>query len=132
MKKNLLLIFFLITTLSFSQTYKDRAIEFAYKNEDNYGNWTDWSEWNECNIIIVSNLEKMTFTIYSKETQEFDIVDFLPKKYDKDGFEIFEMVCIDKNGVKCHIRQRFLNKNSSPRSQLYVDYSNIIYVYNLE
>ena len=116
----------------FSQTYKDRAIEFAYKTENAYGNWTDWSEWNECNVVIVTNLDKMIFTIYSKETQEFDIVDLLPKKYDKEGYEIYEMVCIDKNGSKCHIRHRFLNKNSSPRSQLYVDYSNIIYVYNLE
>lgn len=123
---------FLLSNFGISQTYKDRAIEVSYKTINSYGNWTEFSDWQDCNIIIVTDLDNKTFTIYSKEIQEFDIIKFFPTKTDENGQKIYEMLCVDKDGKRCHIRHRFLNKGQYARTQLYVDYNNIIFVYNLE
>ena len=130
--KILLLIIALlfVFTCGYSQVYKNRAKQFAVKSKSDYGGWTKWSDWDDCNLIVVINLDKSTFTIYSKETQEFDIVEHFPKIVDDDGIPVFKMLCIDKDGLRCHIRQRFI-KNDYFTSQLYIDYSNLSYVYNL-
>ena len=127
-----ILLFFTINNYCFSQISKDRAIEVSYKTMNSYGKWSAFSEWQDCNIVIVTDLDKNLFTIYSKEIQEFDIIKFFPTITDENGQKIYEMLCIDKDGKRCHIRYRFLNKGQYARSQLYIDYNNIIFVYNLE
>ena len=127
-----ILLFFTLNNYCFSQTHKDRAIEVSYKTINSYGNWSAFSEWQDCNIIIVTDFDNKTFTIYSKEIQEFDIIKFFPTKTDENGQQTYEMLCIDKEGKRCHIRHRFLKKGLYARSQLYVDYNNIIFAYNLE
>lgn len=133
MKNKILLTIAFLLFLNFtgySQVYKNRAKEFAYKSKDNYGRWTKWSDWEECNILIVTNLDNSKFTIYSKETQEFDIIKFYPKEYDEEGVEVFRILVVDKDGLRCNIRQRFI-KSEYFSSQLYIDYADLIYVYNL-
>ena len=130
--KILLTIIFLvfITVTGYSQVYKNRAKQLAYKSKDNYGRWTKWSDWEDCNILIVTNLDNSKFTIYSKVTQEFDIIKFYPKEYDDEGVEVFRILVVDKDGLRCNIRQRFI-KSEYFSSQMYIDYADFIYVYNL-
>ena len=115
----------------FSQVYKNRARDFAYKYKDDlHGAWSKWSYWTQGNILVVIDLDKQTFTIYTKETQRFDIVKNYRKEYDDKGVEVFRMSCVDKNGLKCDIRERFVS-NRAYFAQLYVDYDDLSYVYNL-
>ena len=132
MKKIILCILFFLSLNFYGQVYKNRAIEVAYKSMNDNGSWTTFSDWKECNIIIVTDLDKNMFTIYSEEIQEFDIIKFYPAKIDEKGYKTYEMFCIDKNGKKCQIRNRFLNGNNYAKSQLYVDYNDVIIVYNLQ
>ncbi len=133
MKSKILLAFallFFISYSAYSQVYKNRAKQVAFKSKDSYGRWTKWTDWEDCNILIVTNLDNSKFTIYSKETQEFDIVKFYPKEYDDDGVETFRILVVDKDGLRCNIRQRFV-KSDYYSSQLYIDYADFLYVYNL-
>lgn len=133
MKKKVILLLtiaFLISGSVYSQVYKYRAKQVAFKSKNSYDKWTKWSEWEDCNILTVVNLDKSTFTIYSKETQEFDVIKFYPKEYDDEGVEIFRLLVVDKDGLRCNIRQRF-TKSEYFHSQLYIDYADFMYVYNL-
>jgi len=114
----------------FSQVYKNRATEVAYKYNDSHGRWSKWSDWTNCDILVVTDLDKETFTIYSKEAQEFDIVNYYEKEYDAEGVEVFRMFCVDKEGIRCNIRERFVD-DGVYFAQLYVDYADFMYVYNL-
>jgi hypothetical protein len=126
----LCLISLFIFSSAYSQVYKYRAKQVAFKSKNDYGRWTDWTEWDDCDILTVINLEKNKFTIYSKETQEFDVVKIYPKEYDENEVEVFRLLVVDKNGLRCNIRQRFV-KSEYYHSQLYVDYADLMYVYNL-
>lgn len=126
----LLIIMFLLSSNVYSQVYKYRAQQFAIKSKNDYNVWSKWSDWVDCDILIVDNTTKRKFTIYSKVIQDFDIIQYFPEEVDSQGVKIFEMICIDQDGLRCHIRHRFI-KNNYFISQLYVDYSNISYVYNL-
>jgi len=129
MKKCLLLLFVIFSLSAYSQISKSRATQYTYKSRTKSG-WSSWSDWKNCNVLIVTDLDKMKFKIYSENIQEFDIIKFLEKKINKEGGETYEMFCVDKDGKQCRIRQKFLSEYNSDGFQLYVDYSNISYVYN--
>lgn len=130
MKK--VILSFLLTAIylfSFSQVYKFRSYDFVYKTNSKYG-WTKWSEPVENNILIVFDLDKQRVSIFSKETQVYDIYKIYEKETDKDGDYIFEYACIDDAGLKCHIRWVKLNSQNG-RLQVYVDFKDIMWMYNV-
>ena len=133
MKRKLILtvsVLFFLGVSVYGQVYKYRAKECAIKTKDSYNRWTDWSDWQTCDILTVINFDKSKVTIYSKETQEFDVVETYPKEYNDKGEVVFKLFVIDRNGLRCNIRQVFVKSNTY-HSQLYIDYSDVMYVYNL-
>lgn len=107
---------------------KFNAIGLSYKEIDPNGKSSEWSKWEDVNILIVYNGKENTLEIYSKETQEFDIVRYDPDESDSDGGVISPMFCVDKEGRRCKIRYRQTKNNTL---QLYIDYDNFMYVYNM-
>lgn len=107
---------------------KFNAIGLSYKEIDPNGKSSEWSEWENVSILIVYNGKENTIEIYSKETQEFDIVRYDPDESDGDGGVVSPMFCVDKEGKRCQIRYRQTKNNTM---QLYIDYDNFMYVYNI-
>ena len=63
-----------------------------------------------------------------KETQEYDVISSEEEVSDHQGGTVTEYHCIDKDGLRCSLRLR-VEKNDN--IQLYVDYNDISFVYNV-
>ncbi|MBO5716586.1 MAG: hypothetical protein J6R50_00490 [Alistipes sp.] len=111
-----------------AQVYKFNATNFAYRVNDE-GVWSEWSDWEDCQILVVINLDTADIDIYSSEPQDFSIYDASSSYYDSDGGEQMDLKCVDANGIRCGVRVRV---QSDGLVQLYVDYSDISYVYCLQ
>lgn len=131
MKKTLLLAA-LMLCLGFvakADVIKCTATAFSIKTYDeNRGRWSDWSKWEDCHMLVVLDDEKVT--IYSQEMQEYDIYATESEdEKDRDGGITDEFRCVDQDGTRCSMR---LRRQKSGAVQLYIDYRNVIWVYNLE
>ena len=118
MKKILLIVLLFCSINTYAIDYYANFV--SYKKCIN-NEWQDWTNWQQCwaevtfkaNEIIVGN---KTYTIYSTNTQK-----------DKDCVTILHEAK-DYNDTPIVIRIRYQNDGVR---QLYLDYKNIIYVYNL-
>ncbi|MCQ2287952.1 MAG: hypothetical protein MJZ74_02535 [Muribaculaceae bacterium] len=132
MKKIIFVLLLLVCSVmvSHAEVYKYKTSSIALRTTDNYGNWGEWSDWEDCNVLVVWNTEKSVINIYSATPQEFDVYEAGDKfKSDASGGKTWSLKCVDADGVRCTIRLRV---QSDGQSQLYVDYSNISYVYTIE
>lgn len=123
MKKLIILI--LTLGLSYTiqaQTKWFKAVELAVKIEN--GNWSDWEN---VNINVKFDLSNDIIIIYSKETQVYKVIEQLPDPYDSDGTQIkFKVVDQDYDIGYLRLRQQY-----NGVSQIYVDFSDISWVYNI-
>ena len=132
MKKLFLILSCLFCMSAFdaiAQNYKFMSTDFAVKVKQDNGYWSDWSDWQESHCLININLDREEVNIYSKEPQEFTIYSVMDSEIDSDGGEQFKMKCVDGEGLRCTIRLRV---QSDGQKQLYVDYSDLMYVYCIE
>lgn len=131
MKKILLALFSLLLLSGVdanAQVYKFKTTDFAYRTCED-GMWSDWSDWTDSSILVVINLDREQIDIYSSEPQEFTIYDSDDVHEDRDGGSQMELKCVDGEGLRCTVRLRV---QSDGVMQLYVDYSDVSYVYCLE
>mgnify|MGYP003293008089 CR=1 FL=1 len=117
----------LMPLLCTAQTYKFKTDSFAYKTNNN-GRWSNWSDWEDSSMLVVINTDRDVITIYSKETQEYDIVENLGTEKDREGGEQLKFLCVNEDGARCHIRIRV---QKDGQRQLYVDFSDIMFVYGI-
>lgn len=131
MKKYLILLLMSLMTLSvFADTYKYKATNFAYKIKNDYGRWTDWSDWERSSVLIVISLDRETINVYSDTPQEYDIYDYGENwERDNDGGETWTLKCVNADGLRCEIR---LRKQRDGQLQMYVDFSDAMWVYSIE
>lgn len=122
--------FLAFSTVSFGQVYKLKSTSVAFKHKINDYRWSDWSEWEETTVLVTIDLNKDRITIYSKETQIYDVAENEGEKYDSDGDKTLSLYCVDKDGLTCRIRLVKLNSQGG-RNQLYVDYNDMKWVYNV-
>jgi peptidoglycan/xylan/chitin deacetylase (PgdA/CDA1 family) len=115
--------------MAFSQVNKLRATEFAMRFISENSGWTDWTDWSNCNVLIVFDKTKDRITIYSNETQEYDIITSHDGYYDSVGDYVWLLEAIDKNGMKCKLR--VVTRKLSDRVELYVNHSDNQWVYNV-
>lgn len=130
MKKFLLLFFMLIgfTMSSYAQSIQwYKATSFAYNQTNSYGNWVGWSDWERSTVQIKFDTSEDIIVIYSPKVQAFAIYDYITPPYDATGTQV-GFAAYDGEGVRCHIRLRIENNGNS---QVYIEYSNLIYVYNV-
>lgn len=124
-----ILVLLVIATVSFAQSDVRlfRTTEFSYKYETEYGWWTDWSDWKKCKVNIKMDLENDKIIIYTKEPQIYYVYDFLGEVEDDYG-QTIKFAVIDNEDDYGYIRLRVQDNGTK---QLYVDFENIKWVYNL-
>lgn len=128
MKKNLLItLLAFLPLLVHAEVYKFTTTHFCYKTLNN-GRWTKFSDWEESKILVVINTSSDRITIYSPEVQEFDVVEWFDKYTDSDGADNFKWLCVDQDGLRCHVRNRILKDKSE---QLYIEYNDVVLVYTI-
>ncbi|WCM41051.1 hypothetical protein MG290_08765 [Flavobacterium sp. CBA20B-1] len=126
----LLGLIILMTNLTYGQVYKLKTTSVAFMTKVNDYQWSDWSEWEETSILVVMDIDKDRFTIYSKETQVYDVAEDEGKTTDSDGDDTWSFYCVNKDGLTCRVRLVKLNSQNG-RNQLYVDFNDMKWVYNL-
>lgn len=134
MKKLLILLVLSIgltsSNVAFCQVLKLKTKSFSYKQKVNDYRWSDWSKWKPTSVLVIINFDKERITIYSKETQVYDIAEYEGKTTDSDGDDTYSFFCVNEAGLTCRIR--FLKLNSqNGKNQLYVDFSDLKWVYNI-
>lgn len=127
-----LLLGFLIlfSTVSFGQVIKLKTTSISIKTKINETQWGEWSAWEDVSILIVLDLDKERFTIYSKETQIYDVAENEGNITDKDGDDIWSFFCVNEDGLTCRVKLIKLNSQDGSL-QLYVDFSDMRWVYNV-
>ena len=121
MKKFLFILMLLFTTtLSYSQTYCTDYMSRMIKVDSC---WTDWTDWEQCFTEVTIN--DSTISIY--DVQEYTILEIVDTEEDDYSQTIKYKVVYNKDKV-IFIRFR---KQIGGIKQLYLDYENVIYVYNL-
>jgi hypothetical protein len=127
MKKLLILLLLLINTTLFGQSVvKLRANSFCEKHTV-YGQWTEFTSWKETNILIVIDGDKQRVTVYSAQTQTYDIITNDGLSLSEFGERTQNYTCIDENGVQC--RMRVIERSQS--TNIIFDFANIIFCYNV-
>lgn len=92
-----LLIFLVSQQILMSQVIKQRtewvATQLLIDNE-----WQNLSKPTELNELVVLNLDKKRISVFTKETQEYDIIEVLTNEKYENGGSLFSFRCIDQNG----------------------------------
>lgn len=107
------------------QWFKATSLSYRYIND--YGNWTNWSKWEKCDVKIKFELDEDWIVIYSNKTQVYKVIQLVDPPYDATGNTIKFQV-IDGDGDYGFVRLRIENNGNS---QLYVDFENVSWVYNV-
>lgn len=132
MKKFILLLLLTIgsITTAFSETQWYRTTAFAQAKI--YGGSYYWGDWENSNMNISIDLTNDVITIYSPSKQIYFVYGSYNngKIYiDKNGGRNIKFYVIDQDNDKGEIRLR-IERNGN--SQIYVDFSNIAWVYNVK
>lgn len=93
------------------------------------GYWTEWSDWESSHMLVVISMDRQVINIYSEELQEYDIYEYIGEESDSGGGRSLKFNCVDRDGLRCQVRIRVM---SDGQQQLYVDYSDVIFVYGIE
>lgn len=109
-----------------AQTQWFKATELAIKIVNN-GNWTKWSDWESVDINIKFDLSNDLIIIYSQEIQIYKVLDQVKSPYDSNGTQV-KFKVLDQDYDKGFLRLRVENNGNS---QIYVDYADISWVYNV-
>lgn len=91
-----------------------------------------WGNWEKVSVKICLNLEDEVFTVYSKETQVYNITSVENDGEwvkDANGGKQFKCYAVNSDGLKCAVR---LRKEKNDKLQLYVDFNDMAWVYSVE
>lgn len=123
------ILLLMFSSVTFGQVYKLKTTSFTSMFKINEYKWSEWSDWEETSVLITIDLTKERVTIYSKEIQEYDIIEYEEVTYDKEGDKTVPFICVNKDGLKCRVRLiRLYSKDET--TQLYVDFSDVKWAYN--
>ena len=122
---------FLKSELAHGQSsVKMKTTSFAYNYKENGYSWTNWSDFEEASILVLMDLGRDRITVYSKDTQVYDIAKDEGKTTDTDGDDFYSFLCVNEDGKACRVRLAKLNSQGG-RNQLYVEFDDMKWVYNL-
>lgn len=123
--KKFLLMLMLMFTCSFVNSQNVawfRTTELAIKVKG-----YDWSDWTRAEMNVKFDIDNDIIVIYSDKTQIYKITGFNQTPYDTRGKQVAYSV-IDQDYDRGQIRLRIENNGNS---QIYVDFSDISWVYNV-
>lgn len=112
------------------QWYKTTAYSIKKLNTDAYGNesWGKWSDWEDSDMRVKFDLVNDVITIYSPKTQVYRVIRVEDPPYDSTGRQV-KFKVIDQDGDYGYVRLRIENNGNS---QIYVDFRNVSWVYNVK
>jgi hypothetical protein len=91
-------------------------------------NWTDWTDWKEYYVEIVFDTDSNAITIYDENINKvYKIHPIYEKSEDSNSVTIKYKVVESENNC---LYIRFRNQYDGVK-QLYLDYKDLVYVYNL-
>lgn len=130
--KKILMIFMLacmsiLPTIAETQWYRTTAFAQA----SIYGGSYHWGDWESSNMNISINLSTDVITIYSPSKQVYYVYGSYNNGNmytDNNGGRNIKFYVIDQDNDKGEIRLRI---ESNGNSQIYVDFKNIAWVYNV-
>lgn len=110
-----------------TQWYKTTA--FASQTYNYYTqSWNDWTPWQDSNMNIKFDLSNDIIVIYSPQIQVYSVFNVGNAYTDTSGGQQVKFNARDGDGDRVDIRLR-IEKNGN--SQIYVDYANMRWVYNV-
>ena len=122
----------LMLLLVFTSNANSREVCY-YSNFTSYkmlinNNWTDWTNWREYYVEIIFNTDSNTITIYDEDIEKvYKTHPIYEKSEDSNSTTIKYKVVESKNNC---LYIRFRNQHDGVK-QLYLDYKDLVYVYNL-
>jgi hypothetical protein len=123
------LFFGFIISKASAQVYKFKSSSFSVVEKDDKKGWGKWSDFEENTLIITLDPTKNRIVIASQEIQLFKIIAY-GKKIITRTDETIPLSCVDNDGKACDILI-VTRKNQNNRKQLYVNYADFKYVYNI-
>lgn len=114
-------LLFGFTVVSNAEVRWFNAYEVAIKYN---GEWTDWED---CNVDVKLDISNDLVVIYSAETQVYSILYEIEAPRDSSGEQI-AFRAKDQDGDYCTFRLRIQNNGTK---QLYVDFADVSWVYNV-
>ena len=121
MKKLLLVLLVFLSVNMYSQTFYTNYVSTMSLIKDK---WTDWSEWESCYYKVIIDLDSNTIII---NNSKYTIDKYIETVSDGNS-KTTKYAVITYDNRSCFIRIR---EQKDGVKQLYIDYDNIIYVYNL-
>lgn len=129
MKKLLILLLLGITLFSNAQKYTYKSTAYAYKYVNEYGYWTDWTDWQSSNVKITIDTDTSILSIYSKTPQVYYLKEYLGRFEDEKGGIQHRWLIRDNEYLRAELR---LRKELSGNLQLYIEYRDAMWVYNVK
>jgi len=133
MKKFLLILFISMLGLFGNpnnvdaQTYYYKTTEFAIKYKKSYG-WSEWSDWQKSNMTMKIDFDADIIVIYSEKRQVYKVIESMGTYTDDSGGKQSKFYVLDQDNDFGYIRLR-IERNGN--SQLYVDFNDVMWVYNV-
>lgn len=129
MKKYLTILLMLVFTSIQAETITYKTVGFAYKYINEYGVWTDWTQWYSSDMLMTIDFTNDIVKIYSPQTQTYAITKYVRNYTDNSGGKQVEFQFIDQDYDRGTMRLRV---ETNGNSQVYIEFSNIIWVYNVK
>ena len=131
MKKFLVIL--MMTVIGFTASANSlwfRAYSYAikYKTDYNRNNSKGWSNFQKCNVDIEFKMDDDFIVIYSNKTQIYAIYEDAGTYTDAEGGKQQGYYVLDQDYDKGMIRLRIARDGTS---QLYVDFNDVGWVYNV-
>ena len=112
-----------------AQTYKFQTSGYSVLEKNEKGKWADWSELYLINIPITLDTSKHRIVVHTPMLQLYTILSYAEIEENKTD-TIYSFACKDENGDACTL-MIITRKQQGNRKQLYINYENRIYLYNI-
>jgi hypothetical protein len=125
MKKILLIMFLICSVFTIkAETYMYTATSYQQK----YSYQSSFSNRVSCEVGITIDTSLGYIKMDTERLQYYIIKSSYGPYRDSDGDRVLKLSCTDEEGLNCTVRII----SGTYREQLYVDYNNITWVYNLK
>lgn len=122
-------LFLLLSVSATAQVYRFKASSYSVLEMRPNGKWGDWSDAVQSNVVITLDGTKDRIIIDSNEQQLYTIEAYR-EKISNETDDILSFDCRDNEGSACSI-QIITRKNQGNRKQLYVNFRDLKFVYNI-
>ncbi|OYQ48189.1 hypothetical protein CHX27_02530 [Flavobacterium aurantiibacter] len=109
--------------------YRFKATSFSITERLDNDSWSDWTPFEESTVVITLDGKKERIIIGSKEIQVFEIMEYA-EKIETDDDIIIGFRCANLDGARVEV-DIVTRKKQNNRKQIYVNYSDVRYVYNV-